>query len=238
MPTITQQQTLHYPGGSLNSSRSVSGGGGPNVTNEVLAAEATTRISCPIDVSALKGLVLQSSVDATVTPNKKARETTTVVGTITSSGAGNVLVTVTAADMPSSPKAINVAVANNDSASTVAGKIRAALAADADVTAYWDVSGTGADVVLTTRIPLPTDATQNFAIAEGTSDGLTEDLVSTGSLTTGDTPISLLAGVPYVWVDPSYDALLLTKDVFMLDVQNAGTAAGSFNCHGAADVTP
>lgn len=98
-------------------------------------------------------------------------ETGTVVGTVT--GSGNATVIVTATAMANSPKTVSVAVTNGDSASTVGGKIRTALAADADVKAFFDVSGSGADVVLTTKIARGNDTTINISIANGTCTGLT-----------------------------------------------------------------
>jgi hypothetical protein len=100
-------------------------------------------------------------------------ETATVLGTIGASGVGNATVIVTAAGMTGSPKTFNVAVANNDTAAQVAGKIRTALAADAAVTALFTVGGAGADVVLTRLAGAANDSTLNISIANGTCTGLT-----------------------------------------------------------------
>lgn len=103
-------------------------------------------------------------------------ETAVVVGTITT--AGNVEVIVTAAGMTGSPKTINVAVALDDDASAVAGKIRAALAADTEVSAMFSVSGSGANVVLTAIKSAANDAILNIAVDNGTAAGLTPDATS------------------------------------------------------------
>ena len=238
MPTLTKQTTLFFPGGSLTSTKSASGGGGPNVTAESIAAESTTRIMPGrIDISALTGIIIQATVACTVVTNKKHKQTATVSGAIEAAGAGNAEVVVTAADMPNSPKTLSVAVANNDTAAQVAGKIRTALAADADVTAFWDVSGSGADVVLTTRRPEATDATQSISIDDDTSVGL-DPVTSVGSMTAGDDTIELNANDPYDWIDPDYNDLLLTADVESFDVTVAGETAGTFSCQGTVDVTP
>jgi len=71
----------------------------------------------------------------------------TVVGTVGAGGAGDITVTVSS-DMFVN-EVITVAVANSDTASIVATKIRTALSANAVVLAYFDVSGVAADVVLT-----------------------------------------------------------------------------------------
>lgn len=70
------------------------------------------------------------------------------------------------------------AVVSGDTASQVAGKIRTALAADADVSDFFNVSGSGADVVLTAKVAAANDATMNIAIANGTCAGLTDDATS------------------------------------------------------------
>ncbi len=103
-------------------------------------------------------------------------ETATIVGTISTSG--NATVTVTANGMTGSPKAKSVAVLENEDADTVAEKIRTALAADADVTAMFNVSGEGADVVLTRNQVVANDGTLNIAYTNGTCAGLTPDASS------------------------------------------------------------
>lgn len=103
-------------------------------------------------------------------------ETAVVVGTITT--AGNMEVIVTAAGMTGSPKTINVAVAEDDDASAVASKICAALAADEDVSAMFTIGGSGANVVLTAIKSAANDATLNIAVDNGTAAGLTPDATS------------------------------------------------------------
>lgn len=103
-------------------------------------------------------------------------ETAVIVGTITL--AGNMSVTMTAAGMTGSPKTLSVAVALNDDASAVGGKVRTALAADANVTAMFGVSGTGANVVLTALQSAANDATLNIAYDNDTCTGLTPDATS------------------------------------------------------------
>lgn len=113
----------------------------------------------------------------------KQVETATCAGTITT--AGNAKVTVTAAGMTGSPKAISFPVELNDDAAAIAAACRAALTADADVTGMFDVSGEGADVVLTRKLAVVNDDTLNIAIADGAgdgaSDGVTEAAESTAT---------------------------------------------------------
>lgn len=98
-------------------------------------------------------------------------ETATVAGTVT--GSGNATVVVTAAGMTGSPKTISVAVLNGDTAAVVAGKIRAALAADTAVTAMFQVSGATTAVVLTRTALAANDGTLNISVDNGTCTGLT-----------------------------------------------------------------
>ena len=70
-------------------------------------------------------------------------ETATVVGTVSSGG--NATIIVTSRDMDNSPKTKSVAVSLSDTASVIAGKIRDALAYDADVSEKFLVGGSGAD---------------------------------------------------------------------------------------------
>ena len=106
-------------------------------------------------------------------------ETATVAGTVT--GTGNATVTITARDMSNSPKAVSVAVADMDTASVVGGLIRTALAFDADVSAAFLVSGSGANIILTRHIAAANDSTLNIAIANGTCTGLTAAPTSTNT---------------------------------------------------------
>lgn len=106
----------------------------------------------------------------------KQVETISVVGSVTKSG--NVLLTVTAARMDGSPKAISVPVLLSDDAATVAGKIRNALAFDETVSGYFLVSGSSENIVLTARLAAPNDATMNIGYENDTCEGLTDKLTS------------------------------------------------------------
>jgi hypothetical protein len=119
-------------------------------------------------------------------------ETATAAGTITL--AGNAEVIVTASGMTGTPKTILVPVALNDTAATWAGKVRAALAADAAVSALFTVGGTTTAISLT-RKPLATytvgaasvptypanDTTLNISLDNGTCTGITTAASSANS---------------------------------------------------------
>ncbi len=119
------------------------------------------------------GVVLPSHGGAFGSANGTAQvETATVAGTIGAAGAGNVSVTITS-DYYDDPYVVAVAVANDDTAALVAGKIRTALAADTNVTNYYTVGGSSATVTLTAKTAGVNDATLNIATATGTATGLT-----------------------------------------------------------------
>jgi hypothetical protein len=98
-------------------------------------------------------------------------ETATAAGTI--SQAGNATVIVTAAGMTGTPKTISVAVALNDTPAVWAGKVRAALALDAAVTALYEVGGATTAIKLTRKVPAANDSTLNISLDNGTCTGIT-----------------------------------------------------------------
>lgn len=120
-------------------------------------------------------------------------ETATVEGAVTTSG--DATVTVTAAGLTGSPKAVTVAVLEEDTAAVVAGKIRTALEADDAITALFTVSGSSADVVLTKILPGSNDDTLNIAIDNDTSAGITAAPTSVATTAgqgyTAGTPVAL-----------------------------------------------
>lgn len=122
----------------------------------------------------------------------KQVETATVVGTITL--AGDAKVVVTAAGMTGSPVTVTVAVLLADTASIVAGKMRVALALDADVSSFFTVSGSGANIILTVIDAAANDATINVATNNDTCTGLTPEPTSANT-TAGIAPASV-DGIP------------------------------------------
>ena len=100
-------------------------------------------------------------------------ETATVLGSIGGSGAGNATVVVTAAGMTGSSITLSVAVANSDTASQVATKIRAAMNGNANITAKFIIGGASANIILTSILAAVNDGTLNISIANGTCSGLT-----------------------------------------------------------------
>ncbi len=117
-------------------------------------------------------------------------ETATAAGTIT--GSGTATVVVTGARITGSPVTVSVAVLNTDTASTWAGKVRTALAANAAITAVYTVGGSGTSITLTETDPLNNDSTLNISLANGTCTGITTAATSANT-TTGIGGVKLLA---------------------------------------------
>lgn len=136
------------------------------------------------DIFALNLKTGSSSGSTSFVAGQAQVETATAAGTITASG--NASVVVTAAGMTGSPKTVSVAVTNGDTASVWAGKVRTALAADADVSALFTVGGSTSAISLTRKptntytVPTGTlslyaanDSTLNIALDNGTCTGIT-----------------------------------------------------------------
>ncbi|AQU03344.1 hypothetical protein B1774_04395 [Dehalococcoides mccartyi] len=98
------------------------------------------------------------------------------------SGEGNATVVVTSSGMTGSPITLSVPVASSDTASIVAGKIKTALENNANISAVYDASVSGVDVILTAKTPIANVSSLNIALSNGTCAGLTT--VSTSTNTT------------------------------------------------------
>lgn len=112
---------------------------------------------------------------------------------------GDVVVTVTAANMGGTPKDVTVTVANEDTVGEVAALLAAALAADADVGAFFDITAAGAVVTLTRKTHAANDATMALAVkTDASNTGVTIDDAITvqGALATSCT-ITLTPEVSY-----------------------------------------
>ena len=123
-------------------------------------------------------------------------ETATAAGTIGGSGAGNASVVVTSAGMTGSPITLSVAVANSDTATLWAAKVRTAMNANAVIAARFTVGGSTTAISLTrkatttytlngTSVPVypANDATLNISLDNGTCTGITT--ATTSANTTG-----------------------------------------------------
>jgi hypothetical protein len=100
-------------------------------------------------------------------------ERATAAGSITTSG--NLTATITGAGITGSPVALSVAVLNGDTPAMWAQKVRLAIAANAAISALYDVDpALDATITLRRKVAAANDATLNIALADGTSDGATE----------------------------------------------------------------
>ena len=153
--------------------------GNVTITGTNLAGETITEtlaLNGTTPKAGTKAFKTVTKVDLPIQTNAgtKQVETATIVGTITK--AGTATVTVKSAHY-ADDLVMHVAVDLSDDAAAVAGKIRsyiAPLVAD-----HFTVSGSGADVVLTTKVADANDATLNIAYTNGTCEGLTPDASST-----------------------------------------------------------
>jgi len=182
---------------------------GTNIQDELISD--TIALSGASAVAGVKAFKTVVEVDVPVETHAHTAQvkTATVVGSVTLTG--NATVIVTAAGMSGSPKTINVAVTNGDSATVVAGKIITALAADTSVNAMFSVGGAGANVVLTALVAAANDATLNISTANGTCTGLTSEPTSTNTTPgvaydTVSVGVATLVGLPHI---VSYPAALL-----------------------------
>lgn len=141
-------------------------------------------------------------------------ETATVAGTIGAAGAGNIKVIITSKYFPTG-KTIPVAVANNDAAATIAGKIRTALQADAEVISYYNVGGAGADYSLTAKSAEINDGSLNLAHSNDTASGMTNSTASANT-TAGIAPDEAVMVVEATKIADSNTALnAITDDVLV-----------------------
>lgn len=170
--------------------------GGQNYASPFLSDLAGNVIHVKVDVSLLStsqvdedgilkpGVVFPSHGGAFGSPNGTAQvETQTLVGTITEPG--NIKITVSS-ELFETPIEILVAVADDDTASQMGTKVRAALNADARITDRYTVGGAGATYSLTPKTIGPNDDSLNMA----------HDVVApTVGLTADSSSVNTTAGV-------------------------------------------
>lgn len=167
------------------------GGSGANVTLTLrdtngAANDATLNIAYQSGTSF--GLTDDaSSVDTTSGVLGVAQvETATAAGSV--SGNGNAEVVITGAGITGSPITLAVAVLNGDTPTLWAAKVRAAIAANAAISALYSVGGSGTAIVLTRITPAANDGTLNIALATGTATGITTAATSADT-TAGVAPV-------------------------------------------------
>jgi len=113
-------------------------------------------------------------------------ETAVIVGTIT--GDGNAAFTVTATGMDGSPITEQVAVLTDDTPTEVATKAAAQLNTNGDISGMFDISSSGANLVLTKWDPAANDVNLNIAYTNNGCTGLTPDASSDNTVAGSVTP--------------------------------------------------
>ena len=141
---------------------------------------------------AVEGFNLSNTISGT-------RQVMTATVATPSVADGDVVVTVTAANMGGNPKDVTVTVANGDTVEAVATLLAAALADDDDVAAFFDITVAGAVVTLTRKTHAANDPTMALAVkTDASSTGVTIDdaIAVEGALATSCT-ITLTPEVSY-----------------------------------------
>lgn len=232
----------------------VSGTGASVILTAITRAANDATMDATLTNGSATGMTGTSSANTTAGVAPVAQvETATAAGSIT--GSGNLTVIVTAAGMTGSPKTINVAVLNGDTAAQWADKVRTALAADSAVAALFTVGGSTTAITLTRTSPagVADDATLNISLDNGTCTGITtaatsanttagvagtrqvETLTVTGAPTTdGNILITVtaagLTGSPVAIQVPvngsQYTDILITDAVYAAAKAAGGSAAG------------
>jgi len=152
------------------------------LTTKAYAANDATMVDAPAT-----GVTVGASGNTTAGVLGVAQaETIAVTGG--SGGVGTLVFTVTAANMPNSPKAVNIDVTGDDNdVGEVATKIRAALTADPDVGGFFTVSGADADIIITAKAKVANDATMEMALTDADGTGVT--VGASGNTTAGVLPV-------------------------------------------------
>jgi hypothetical protein len=107
-------------------------------------------------------------------------ETATGIGTIVT--AGNAKITLTSTALDSSPLVITFPVSTGQVPSSWMATARAYFSTIPSIQQFFNVSGTGADLILTRKSPYASnDTTLNMAIANDTCSGITAAPTSTNT---------------------------------------------------------
>jgi hypothetical protein len=176
---------------------------GKNIMGVEISEEITANGATPKEgAKAFASITKVALPTQTHTPTKQVETATVDMGaaqvetaTVTAgaSGAGTLVVTVTAVGMTNSPKAVNVAVtADDDEPAEVGAAIRAAFELDEDVSGFFDISGEGANVVLTALTKAANDATMGIVLTDADGTGVT--LGASDDTVAGVAPVIAVAG--------------------------------------------
>lgn len=151
-----------------------------------------------------------------VTLDAGIQQVETAVVVVTTITAGNSDWILTAAGMTGTPITTVVALANDDSADTVATKAAAEMNNDSDITDMFKVVANGPNIIITRIVAAANDGTLNLAYADDTSGGLTDDATSNDTI----------AGVAAVEIAAvtNFDGLALSLDTADVTTHDQATA--------------
>jgi hypothetical protein len=142
--------------------------------------------SMPIRLANQSGCTLKLTQPYPTLMGTRQIETATGIGTITTSGLATIM--LTGAGLDASPHWISVPVASGQTPSQWMSAVRTYFEVDALTKQFFNVSGSGADMILTRKSPYAgNDTTLNIAIANGTCTGITA----------APTSVNTTAGVPF-----------------------------------------
>ena len=156
---------------------------------------------------AVEGFSLSNTISGT-------KQVMTVTVLTPSVANGDVVVTVTAANMTGSPEDVTCTVADGDTVGAVAGKLATALAAAAGVKTFFDVTVAGAVVTMTRKTHAANDAGMKVVVktdASNTGVTVTSAITVQGALATSCT-ITLTPEVSYAAVPALVGAPQHIKD--------------------------
>jgi hypothetical protein len=153
---------------------------GDSTLTELLAASGDVSKITQIE-KALSGDLAFKCTPPTITTAATAQNVgtqqkidATIAGSVTSSGGGNIDVTVTADGLDDGSKTVAVTVENSDDEEAVALAIQTALAADTDISdggsGLFTVTVSGAVVTLTKNVEAANDDTMDFTIDTDTAE--------------------------------------------------------------------
>lgn len=157
---------------------------GTNYADEAIDETLALNGVTPRDGAKAFKTVTKVDLPAQVNAPELQVETATAAGTVTTTG--NAAVTVTSA-LFAEDVVVAVPVVENDDAAAIALAIRTALAANAEITAHFTVSGADAAVILTAKAAAANDTTLNIAIDDGEGEGASAG-VTTAATSANTTP--------------------------------------------------
>jgi len=147
-----------------------------SITTGVSVADTSSLGEATIESTTL--VFVQGTATVTVTGDDAAwangsdqEETIQATGDPTADG--DITMTITAAGMPNSPKAVVIGILDADDAAGVAVKVGAAFTSDADVSGFFDIDVSVAVISLIVKATAANDATMDIGFVDTDTTGVT-----------------------------------------------------------------